>query len=113
MIKLEDPRRPEEHEQIQAHRNLWSAVMHSAITDLAGKNYIASHNRDDSASNFWRQTARAWVTSDDVFHGSFVWVCGVLDLNVEDVRARLLDGRVHHVRGAIGRPRNVGLLHAA
>ena len=58
-------------------RKLWASVLHQAITDLGGQNFVA-------------RSARAWFTSTDNSEGSLTWICHHLSLDPDAVRRRVL-----------------------
>lgn len=74
-LTIEDSRRTQWPHEIQAIRNLWAAVLKVAADDLRSKN-IASYT--------WR-----WFQSENKGPGSFRWICGLLNLGVEQTRAAL------------------------
>jgi hypothetical protein len=66
----------EGHCSIDPHRNLWAAVLQQAIEDVAKKNGKSG-------------TAREWFESSRDGVGSFLWVCGVLDFDPEQIGKKL------------------------
>ena len=80
------------HEQ-QSYRDLWASVLTIAAQDLARRGP--------------RQATVEWLESDVVYPGSFVWVCGVLQLDAESVRQKMLAGKgrpkPHGMRGRAAR----------
>lgn len=80
-----------------ADKKLWAAVLHTALLDLkvpSNRMYEVTRERETRGLAD-RETAQAWVDSDLFEIGSFTWVCEVLDLNPETIRAGIerLDGR--------------------
>lgn len=94
-------------QQIVAHRNLWSMVMMHALFDLSGNAMVDRLELDAERQGnqavhdqFLRgklrrriqAETREWIKSDYDGPSSFVWICGVLGLDSDAVRERLLTG---------------------
>lgn len=69
---------------VNAQRQLWAAVLLQAIEDLAAGHQAPAGERRNLAI-----LARQWVDSAEVGTGSFVFVCGVLDLDPGLMRTRI------------------------
>lgn len=66
------------------YRALWASVLAQAIADLASGQY---------------PMLKHWFTSEESRAPSFVFVCGVLDLNAARMRAQVLArARAHQAR---------------
>jgi hypothetical protein len=61
-------------------RELWSAVLHQAISDLVG-----DIPKKEDREIIQRQ-ARSWFMSTRIRPGSFHWICQILGLNEAAVR---------------------------
>lgn len=88
-------------------RALWAEVMRRAIMDLCGLDEELKRFHEWKKSNpaprqprrsgqtyslyssAEQQRAQEWFESDELYVGSFVYICGVLDLPIEAVRDRL------------------------
>ena len=71
-------------------RRLWSAVLHTALADLAdghstGRVGGARYTPVGSRSRY--QLAVEWISSTEIEEGSFEWVCEALDMNAAAIRA--------------------------
>ena len=80
---------------IQSHlqdpeRNLWIAVMHRAYDDLLlnPDNYGLNKKRE---IEFLKEKTVSWVKEQRTSIGSFSWICGVLDLPIEEMRNLMLE----------------------
>ena len=62
------------HSMDQKYRNLWAAVLKQAIKD-------AQYSLNNSLSS-----PGLWFCSDSHSVGSFLWICGVLNIDPESVR---------------------------
>jgi hypothetical protein len=76
--------------ELQPYRNLWAEVLRIAVEDATGnvaalQGGDAYHDRDQVRALI-TDRARAWLSSDDRLVGSFLWICGLLELNAEAVR---------------------------
>jgi len=85
-----------EQEQYRKMRNLWAAKMMKHIEDYReginmmhrGRSKVSYKNRLSKKDNF--NTALDWIKSRDDKIATFVWVCYVLDLDVERTRNEIL-----------------------
>ncbi len=71
-------------------RRLWTAVLHTALADLAYGHQIGRigggrYTPVGSQSRY--ELAVEWIESTAFAEGSFEWVCEVLDLDAEQIRA--------------------------
>ena len=80
---------PSSHKD-QAERKLWLAVLNRARLDFSGNAYLG---RD-------REAARAadWFQSEGIEPGDFVWLCTVLGIQPDAVRASLPRERIRASR---------------
>ncbi len=62
--------------------NLAMGIMTQAIRDL-----ISPQKKLDKDWQTWQEDAQAWFDSEENHTGSFQWVCEVLDINPERLRA--------------------------
>ncbi|MEJ2077700.1 MAG: hypothetical protein P8020_17235 [Acidobacteriota bacterium] len=62
--------------------NLAMGIMTQAIRDL-----ISPQQKLDKDWQTWQDDAQAWFDSDERHTGSFEWVCEVLEINPERLRA--------------------------
>lgn len=63
-------------------RRLWAAVLKSAILDLKSKAIKGEYAVK-------REKALTWMDSENDGVSSFVWVCGVLEMNPERTRSAI------------------------
>lgn len=69
---------------------LWSGLFQQAVDDLAGRASAGILNGSPAHRKI-QENARAWIVNNRWRGiGSFVWVCGVLGLDVGAARAFLL-----------------------
>lgn len=66
-------------------RDLWLAVLLRAVMDFTGARDVSKRERQ-----VLQRAARLWFTSYSDHLGSFVWVCGELNLPPGRLRARIL-----------------------
>lgn len=67
-------------------RELWAAVLLRAVMDFTGD----AHDVSKRERQFLQRAARLWFTSHSDHLGSFVWVCGELNLPPGRLRAQIL-----------------------
>lgn len=69
-------------------RDLWAAVMWTALLDISAPATRTYEVTDTTIykSLSHKDTAEAWVFSDEFEIGSFLWVCQLLDMNPETLR---------------------------
>lgn len=71
---------------------MWAAVMHRALEDATGNVLAINSNHGPEGVKVVRRRvqheAARWFASDARGVGSFLWICSLLDLEPEVVRAR-------------------------
>jgi len=70
-------------------RGLWAAVMQGAVSDVLGKNSTTKGRNRSVVNTELARSARMWFASDERGVGTFLWICGLLELDPAKVRARL------------------------
>ena len=80
---------PSSHKN-QPERKLWLAVLNRARMDYAGQAYLG---RDREA-----ERAADWFGSEGIEPGSFVWLCTVLGIQPDAVRASLPQEKIRASR---------------
>ncbi len=58
------------------YKQLWASVIHRAVIDLKKKNH--------------KDKALAWIKSKEKAEQSFIWCCGVLDIDPDKTRSKIL-----------------------
>lgn len=76
------------------HRLLW-AILQRTYLDLnyQGFQFQGEEKRGYLVLKHHRREALQWVISDTMDQWGFVWICDILDLNIENVRLAMLKGR--------------------
>ena len=69
---------------VEQCRSLWVAVLDRAIRDAQGDVSPHVEPKHDLV-----RKARAWMESENGAVGSFLWVCGMLDLDPDYIRLSL------------------------
>jgi len=72
-------------------RELWTAVIEEGRDCLRGNVVGYMNKRDRIYRNAVIKEARKWFVRDSTTAGSFLWVCEVLDLDAQEIRAGLSD----------------------
>ncbi len=70
-----------------ALRRLASGILIQAFRD------IVSAKKGSKESAAWRQDALEWFLGDEIYPGSFIWVCDVLHIDAMRLREWLRDYR--------------------
>ena len=72
---------------VRPYLRLWAEVMRGGVQDFCTARALARPNIDPRIN---------WMWSNDVFPGSFIWLCDLFDLEPEKARSQvLLQWRVH------------------
>jgi hypothetical protein len=81
-------------ERTESAPKLWFAVLAQAFRDFYGDIISEGPARfRNSHVPYFRRTARAWFLSDSPLPGSFQWIAGYFELDVQAVRKRLFSGK--------------------
>ena len=78
------------HAQTIRCRQLWAATLNQAIFDIVDVG--GTKGGTDALSGYGRE-ALVWVMSQNNRPGSFSWVCEIVGMNPEWVRAKVLEMR--------------------
>ena len=63
----------------EAYKQLWTAVIEQAVKDAQG--HVTTYA--------YRENAREWFACEDESVGSLAWICGILDVDPNFIRAGL------------------------
>lgn len=92
---LEKPKLPnEKHLPLEylsdcynGQRTVWSAALVNALQDWYGN--ATTSGLKPKYKQYYQNLAVEWFASDDDFVGSFIFICGVLELDPDKIRRRL------------------------
>ena len=76
-------------EEFQNYRALWSAVLLTALNDTKARD-VAYKKKSDNPKEL-RNWAKAWIRCDIDEPMSFNWICEMLDVSSEALRAFALE----------------------
>ena len=80
--------------QTDGSSKLWFAVLAQAFRDFYGDIISEGPARyRHSQVKYCRRTSSAWFLSDSPSTGSFQWIAGLFELDVQAVRKRLFSGK--------------------
>jgi len=87
---------------IQSHlqdpeRNLWIAVMQRAYDDLLLNPDNYGNLNKKKEVEFLKEKTVSWVKEQRASIGSFSWICGALDLSIEEMRKLMLEYKEREV----------------
>jgi hypothetical protein len=76
---------PQSRKSDPSLRNLALGILLQALRDI-----VAPKKASNKEWALWKKDALEWFYSDELFPGSFLWVCDILEMRPKDLRDWLL-----------------------